>query len=228
MNHSPTVTGRKRSKRSVKGQRGKISAEFMKQVKILLESAETKSDIDKLASLLAKKWRSAIKPNLANKLKHEYESLTEHFWVSNEDDFEFDTQTSRQARTSADKRTRKHLVMKTIHLKTGKVRWERIQVNFNWIDNASPQDGSGSHKYRLWTSEKKCKAYAKVRRSIESEFWDNLFQPANPAETLGLSIDYTEQELRAAWRRYANAHHPDKGGDAEKFRQGLAAYEALK
>lgn len=218
----------KKHKGKIAGQGGKVSTAFMARIKIELENAETKSDIDKLARLLYKEWRRSVKTNLTHKLEKEFKSLTEHFWVSNEDDFEFDTQTNRQARTSADKRTRKHLIMKTIQLRTGKVKYERIQINFHWIDNAAPHDSSDSTKYRLWSSEKKYKAYAKVRRSMESEFWDNLFKPSNPVEILGLAIDYTQKELRNAWRRYANAHHPDKGGDPDKFRQGLAAYEALK
>ena len=205
-----------------------VSLKFMEKIKSLMENAETKSDIDQISRLIHKEWRRSIKPNLTHKLAREYRPLTEHFWVTCEDDFEFDTYTDRQARITIDKGTHKSLVMKTIDLKTGKARYDRIQVDVDWIDNTSPQDNSKVAKYRLWTTEKKCKAFAKARRNIESALWDNLFEPSNPVEILGLSMDYTDKELRTAWRRYANLHHPDKGGDPEKFSKGLAAYEVLK
>lgn len=91
------------------------------KIKSLIENAETKSVIDQISRLIYKQWRRSIKPNLKHKLAREYKSLTEHFWVTNEDDFEFDTYTDRQARTTVDKGTHKFLVMKTIDLKTGKV-----------------------------------------------------------------------------------------------------------
>lgn len=34
-------------------------------------------------------------------------------------------------------------------------------------------------------------------------------------------------DVRAAFRRFAAAHHPDRGGDPERFRAGLDAYRRL-
>ena len=46
-------------------------------------------------------------------------------------------------------------------------------------------------------------------------------------ETLGLAPGATSEEVRRAYRRLAVVHHPDKGGDVEKFRAISEAYEAI-
>ncbi len=43
-----------------------------------------------------------------------------------------------------------------------------------------------------------------------------------------LEPGYTDEQLKTAYRKAAHSHHPDKGGDAEKFKQIVAAYEFLK
>ncbi len=34
-------------------------------------------------------------------------------------------------------------------------------------------------------------------------------------------------DVRAAFRRFARLHHPDRGGDPETFRTGIEAYQRL-
>jgi DnaJ-domain-containing protein 1 len=43
--------------------------------------------------------------------------------------------------------------------------------------------------------------------------------------TLGLSAGATAQDIKAAYRRLAKLHHPDCGGDPEKFKEIQAAYD---
>ncbi|MDQ3273761.1 MAG: J domain-containing protein [Actinomycetota bacterium] len=45
-----------------------------------------------------------------------------------------------------------------------------------------------------------------------------------PAEILGISPEATEEQAKAAYRKLAQLHHPDRpGGDLEKFQElGLA------
>ena len=45
---------------------------------------------------------------------------------------------------------------------------------------------------------------------------------------LGLKKDCTEEEIKKAYKKAAIKHHPDKGGDAEKFKELSHAYETLK
>lgn len=45
---------------------------------------------------------------------------------------------------------------------------------------------------------------------------------------LGLRAGYTSEDLNRAYRKAAHRHHPDKGGDAEKFKEVAAAYNFLK
>jgi len=46
-------------------------------------------------------------------------------------------------------------------------------------------------------------------------------------ETLGVNKDAEPKEIKKAYRKLASKHHPDKGGDAEKFKEISAAYEIL-
>lgn len=45
--------------------------------------------------------------------------------------------------------------------------------------------------------------------------------------TLGINPTATAAQIKAAYRKSARKHHPDKGGDEAKFKQIQHAYEAL-
>lgn len=45
--------------------------------------------------------------------------------------------------------------------------------------------------------------------------------------TLGVDSTATSEEIKRAYRKLANEHHPDKGGDPEKFKDLGAAYSVL-
>ena len=46
-------------------------------------------------------------------------------------------------------------------------------------------------------------------------------------EILGLNKTCTAEDLKKAYRKLAMTHHPDKGGDADKFKEIVEAYETL-
>lgn len=46
-------------------------------------------------------------------------------------------------------------------------------------------------------------------------------------QILGVGENASQQEIKDAYRKLASKHHPDKGGDAEKFKEIKAAYETL-
>ena len=46
-------------------------------------------------------------------------------------------------------------------------------------------------------------------------------------QVLGLKAGATPVELKKVYRRLAMVHHPDKGGDVEKFKRVSACYEHL-
>jgi hypothetical protein len=50
----------------------------------------------------------------------------------------------------------------------------------------------------------------------------------SPHDVLGTTRGDSAARVRAAFRRYARAHHPDRGGDPAAFRRGLEAYRALR
>jgi molecular chaperone DnaJ len=49
----------------------------------------------------------------------------------------------------------------------------------------------------------------------------------NYYETLGISKDATQEDIKKAYRKLAIQHHPDKGGDENKFKEIAVAYETL-
>ena len=49
----------------------------------------------------------------------------------------------------------------------------------------------------------------------------------DPYLELEVSIDATEEEIKLKFRSLAMVHHPDKGGDEEKFKRIKEAYEIL-
>ena len=46
-------------------------------------------------------------------------------------------------------------------------------------------------------------------------------------QTLGVSRDAEQKEIKTAFRKLAMKHHPDKGGDEEEFKRVQAAYDTL-
>ena len=46
-------------------------------------------------------------------------------------------------------------------------------------------------------------------------------------QTLGVSPKSDQKEIKRAYRKLAGKHHPDKGGDAEKFKEVQKAYDTL-
>src|SRR3989338_252014 len=46
-------------------------------------------------------------------------------------------------------------------------------------------------------------------------------------EVLGISKSATQADIKAAFRKKALEHHPDKGGDTAKFKEVNEAYQAL-
>lgn len=50
----------------------------------------------------------------------------------------------------------------------------------------------------------------------------------NPYDILGVDRDADEDEIKKAYREKAKEHHPDQGGDEEKFKEVQAAYEMAK
>jgi molecular chaperone DnaJ len=44
---------------------------------------------------------------------------------------------------------------------------------------------------------------------------------------LGVSKDASQAEIKTAFRKLAHKHHPDKGGDANKFKEANEAYQTL-
>ncbi len=46
-------------------------------------------------------------------------------------------------------------------------------------------------------------------------------------DVLGVARGASESDVKSAFRRFARAHHPDRGGDPATFQQGMEAYRAI-
>ena len=49
----------------------------------------------------------------------------------------------------------------------------------------------------------------------------------DPYKILGIERNASSSDIKKAYRKLAIKHHPDKGGDAEKFKQVSGAYDIL-
>lgn len=50
----------------------------------------------------------------------------------------------------------------------------------------------------------------------------------NPYSVLGVQTSDSKEKIKKAYRKLANEHHPDKGGNGEKFKEIQQAYDLLK
>lgn len=69
-----------------------------------------------------------------------------------------------------------------------------------------------------------------VERLLQG-FWRRLLgaeQEPEALTTLGLDASASFSDIKARYRQLANAHHPDKGGDAVEFGRIQQAYDTLK
>ena len=46
-------------------------------------------------------------------------------------------------------------------------------------------------------------------------------------KTLGVDKSASQEDIKKAFRKLAHEHHPDKGGNAEKFKEASEAYSVL-
>ena len=49
----------------------------------------------------------------------------------------------------------------------------------------------------------------------------------SPYDVLGVAPYATDDEVRRAFRRFAQRNHPDRGGDPVRFQQGVDAYHRI-
>ncbi len=68
-------------------------------------------------------------------------------------------------------------------------------------------------------------------QGLLDDFWQFYYRQdkqRSACEVLGVAPDIEEGELRQVYRRLAQQHHPDRGGDARDFIRIREAYELLR
>ena len=67
--------------------------------------------------------------------------------------------------------------------------------------------------------------------ALLTDFWKRMLRPMDRSQdlqVLELDTGAGAEQIKRQYRRLANAHHPDKGGDPARFREITAAYQRLK
>lgn len=79
-------------------------------------------------------------------------------------------------------------------------------------------------------TERRLERLEQLRREAlraELERFNRSLLHMSPHAVLGVSGIATQEEIKAAYRRLAMKHHPDRGGDPEEFQRVKTAYEQL-
>lgn len=104
------------------------------------------------------------------------------------------------------------------------------------IDNVCPSEGGTKFyvSYHNWRTRQACATFTiwqflealpveNLTGSVES-YWEKGIDSI--LTVLGLThFPSSQREIKSAYRKQAKIHHPDAGGDVNKFRELQAAYE---
>lgn len=100
-------------------------------------------------------------------------------------------------------------------LRTALEEYEEAVRDFNLAKEALGEDGPSADRKALDDEIKK--AEAALKRSKTKDYY----------KILGVSREATEIEIKKAYRKESLIHHPDKGGDEEKFKLVVEAHSVL-
>ena len=73
--------------------------------------------------------------------------------------------------------------------------------------------------FEAWLESKEQEQFQAARQAYSPE--------ARARKLLGVAVNATKQEIKAAWKRAAVANHPDLGGSTKVMQKINAAYELL-
>ena len=99
-------------------------------------------------------------------------------------------------------------------------KWSRVEDNI-WAIYKHIEALRGQQRWGVGGLEQAFHGYAALPAPGDSEAstWHN---------TLGVPINATPDQVRAAWRQLVKKHHPDHGGDAELFHRLQRAMERFE
>ena len=120
------------------------------------------------------------------------------------------------------------LVIKKLPLKQSIENTQPNNNGFQPIEHADPLA-----QYYLDWSHFSATSSADVEELLSS-FWRKVFRPQNESDIqqaliiMELEAPISTVELKVQYRRLAQNHHPDKGGDSEHFKNICQAFHQLK
>lgn len=102
-------------------------------------------------------------------------------------------------------------------------------ADHNCLTLPCPAGEQAIREYYLDWREFEQSSSESVKQLLDS-FWQRYYaedQQQHALEQLQLAAECSWLQIRDAYRRLAAIHHPDKGGDSDRFRQIREAYELL-
>lgn len=96
-------------------------------------------------------------------------------------------------------------------------------------NEALPEEYDGVRDYYLDLKNLAKESHESVEKMLQ-DFWVALAKYEHQPEALavlGLTGNESDQERKQVYKKLVQQHHPDKGGDAETFREIQTAWESL-
>ena len=98
----------------------------------------------------------------------------------------------------------------------------------HWSNWSWGSRDSWSGEREGWTDAEPRDCHSSVARSSGAADSGERQPPDDERyKLLGVEKNASDSDIRKAYRKLARNHHPDKGGDPEKFKEILGAYESL-
>lgn len=118
-------------------------------------------------------------------------------------------------------------VKMTSHLGSGRsVRYFSCASCQRWVSSSYTEVFKVDGKVRTRPQDDAARAsFDQVKNRLDR--WLAAVEDQDPYRVLGVSPMDTPERIRDAYRELAIAHHPDRGGSAEKMRQLNDAYERI-
>lgn len=111
------------------------------------------------------------------------------------------------------------------------MQFSGFTMAFHGKDAVATQDREYGDKFRAWFRRNDTAENRVIMTEILGLDIDKLLSLGSPLTAhhllLGVAANATKTQIKAAYKKLAMAHHPDRGGDTEQFKKIQKAYDSL-